>query len=82
MEHEKTSDQPGMRPPQDEQTDDKHEEAHVGVLAQRGYRQVSLPIPLIERIGKYIDNHKDEGFTSIPEFIRVALREKLDYAED
>jgi len=49
------------------------------VLKERGYRQVSLPIPLVERIEKYIDNHKEEGFTSIPEFIRQALREKLDY---
>lgn len=71
-----------MRPPQGDETDGKQEEAHLGVLAQRGYRQVSLPIPLIERIGKYIEDHKGEGFTSIPEFIRVALREKLGYAED
>lgn len=48
------------------------------VLRERGYRQVSLPIPLIERIEKYLANHKDEGFTSIPEFIRQAVREKLD----
>jgi metal-responsive CopG/Arc/MetJ family transcriptional regulator len=48
------------------------------VLKERGYRQVSLPIPLIERIEKYISNHKEEGFTSIPEFIRQAIREKID----
>ncbi|NVM27783.1 MAG: hypothetical protein HWN65_02985 [Candidatus Helarchaeota archaeon] len=50
------------------------------VLKERGYRQVSLPIPLIERIEKYINNHKDEGFTSIPEFIRQAIREKIERA--
>ncbi len=50
------------------------------VLKERGYRQVSLPIPLIERIEKYINNHKEEGFTSIPEFIRQAIREKIDRA--
>ena len=48
------------------------------VLKERGYRQVSLPIPLIERIDKYIHNHKEEGFTSIPEFIRQAIREKIE----
>jgi hypothetical protein len=48
------------------------------VLKERGYRQVSLPIPLIERIERYISDHKDEGFTSIPEFIRQAIREKID----
>jgi len=51
------------------------------VLRERGYRQVSLPIPLIERIEKYMDNHKDEGFTSIPEFIRQSIREKIDHSE-
>ena len=50
------------------------------VLKERGYRQVSLPIPLIERIEKYITNHKEEGFTSIPEFIRQAIREKIERA--
>ena len=48
------------------------------VLKERGYRQVSLPIPLVERIEKYLDAHKEEGFTSIPEFIRQAIREKMD----
>jgi metal-responsive CopG/Arc/MetJ family transcriptional regulator len=50
------------------------------VLKERGYRQVSLPIPLVERIDKYISSHKEEGFTSIPEFIRQAIREKIDRA--
>ena len=50
------------------------------VLKERGYRQVSLPIPLIERIATYITNHKEEGFTSIPEFVRQAIREKLERA--
>lgn len=50
-------------------------------LKERGYRQVSLPIPLVERVDKYINNHKEEGFTSIPEFIRQAIREKLDRDE-
>lgn len=71
-----------MRSPQGEQSDGKQEEAHLGVLAQRGYRQVSLPIPLIERIGKYLNEHKSEGFTSIPEFVRQAIREKISDAED
>ncbi len=70
------------QPPQDEDPDVKHKEAIVGVLAQRGYRQVSLPIPLIERIEKFLGAHKDEGFTSIPEFIRQAIREKIKDAAD
>lgn len=49
-----------------------------GVLAQRGYRQVSLPIPLVERVDKYIKTHKGEGFTAVPEFVRSAIRAKLE----
>lgn len=51
------------------------------VLKERGYRQVSLPIALIARIEKYLDGHKDEGFISIPEFIRQAIRDKIERAE-
>ena len=47
------------------------------VLKERGFRQVSLPIHLIGRIRKYLENHKEEGFTSVPEFIRQAIREKI-----
>lgn len=50
-------------------------------LRERGYRQVSLPIPLIERIDKFIKKHKEEGFTTIPEFIRQAIRDKLNRDE-
>ncbi len=48
------------------------------VLKKRGYRIVGLPNALIERIEGYIETHKEEGFTSIPEFIRQAIREKMD----
>ena len=51
------------------------------VLKERGYRQVSLPIPLVERIEKYVKEHQEEGFTSIPEFIRQAIREKIERSE-
>ena len=69
---------PGDASVQDDQKDVKPHEASQGILAQRGYRQVSLPIPLIERIEKYLDEHKGEGYTSIPEFIRQAIREKIE----
>ncbi|MHA1265397.1 MAG: ribbon-helix-helix domain-containing protein [Candidatus Helarchaeota archaeon] len=51
------------------------------VLKKRGYRQVSLPIPLIEQIEIYMKEHKAAGFISIPEFVRQAIREKLERAE-
>ena len=51
------------------------------VLRRRGYRQVSLPIPLIERVDKIITQKEEMGYTSIPEFIRSAIREKLQRVE-
>ena len=48
------------------------------VLKARGYRQVSLPIPLIEKIEKHMDDKKEDGWTSVPEFIRQSIREKID----
>lgn len=56
----------------------KIQEKHQGVLAQRGYRQVSLPSAMIRKIEKYLEKNKDEGFTSVPDFIRSAIRNKLD----
>ncbi|MHA1313255.1 MAG: ribbon-helix-helix domain-containing protein [Candidatus Helarchaeota archaeon] len=47
------------------------------MLRQRGYRQVSLPIALVERIDEFIKANPQEGFTSVPEFIRQSIREKL-----
>lgn len=51
------------------------------VLANRGYRQVSLPIPLIKGIERFLEENKDRGYVSIPEFIRAAIREKLKETE-
>jgi metal-responsive CopG/Arc/MetJ family transcriptional regulator len=47
------------------------------MLRERGYRQVSLPIALVERIDGYIKTNPNQGYTSVPEFIRQAIREKL-----
>ncbi|MHA1270105.1 MAG: ribbon-helix-helix domain-containing protein [Candidatus Helarchaeota archaeon] len=51
-------------------------------LRKRGYRQVSLPIELIKKIENFIKSRPDLGFTSIPEFIRYAIREKLEQFEE
>ncbi len=45
------------------------------------YKQISLPIPLMERVDKYLAEHKTDGFVSLPEYIRQAIREKLDRNE-
>ena len=46
-------------------------------LKERGYKQVSLPKKLIEQVGKFIEDNPHLGYTSIPDFIRSAIREKL-----
>ena len=38
------------------------------------YKQVALPAELIEEIKKYIDTNKQQGYMSVPEFIREAIR--------
>ena len=47
-------------------------------LKERGYKQVSLPLKLVEYVEKYIEENPHLGFTSIPDFIRSAIREKMD----
>jgi len=48
------------------------------VLKKRGYKQVSLPIKLLEQIAKVIRENDELGFTSVPEFIRTAIRDNLE----
>ena len=48
------------------------------MLRERGYRQVSLPIALVEKIEEFLGKNADLGYTSVPEFIRQAIRDKLN----
>ena len=47
-------------------------------LKERGYKQVSLPIRLVEHVEKYMNENPHLGFTSIPDFIRAAIRKKMN----
>lgn len=42
------------------------------------YKTVSLPKDLVKRVDKYVKSNNKEGFTSVPEFIKAVIREKLD----
>jgi Arc/MetJ-type ribon-helix-helix transcriptional regulator len=42
----------------------------------KGYRTVSLPEPLLERIEEYLSTHPE--YTSLADFVKEAVREKLD----
>ncbi|NHI92863.1 MAG: hypothetical protein EAX96_10210 [Candidatus Lokiarchaeota archaeon] len=46
-------------------------------LKERGYKQISLPLKLIEHIEKFIKDNPHLGYTSVPDFIRSAIREKM-----
>jgi metal-responsive CopG/Arc/MetJ family transcriptional regulator len=39
---------------------------------------VNIPDTLMERVLNFVENHKEEGYGSFAEFIRQAVREKLD----
>lgn len=44
---------------------------------KRGYKQVAIPSDLANEIENYITKHSEEGYMSIPEFIREAIRMDL-----
>ena len=47
------------------------------MLKEKGYKQVSLPEELIEKIKVVINNNKGTGYKTVPEFIKDAIREKI-----
>ncbi|MEM2191777.1 MAG: ribbon-helix-helix domain-containing protein [Archaeoglobaceae archaeon] len=46
-------------------------------MPPKGYRTVTLPIEMVEEIEKIIRKYPEFGYTSLAEFIKDALREKL-----
>ena len=44
----------------------------------KGYRQVSIPDEFYKEIEKFIKTNAKEGYTSLAEFVKVAIREKID----
>ena len=40
-----------------------------------------MPQELVEEIQKYIDTHKEQGYKSVPEFVREAIRMHLQAKE-
>jgi len=42
-----------------------------------GYKHVALRVELVRQIENYIQEHKEEGYMSVPEFIREAIRMNL-----
>ena len=39
-----------------------------------GYKQIALPVDLVLEIQKFIDSHPEQGYMSVPEFVREAIR--------
>ena len=44
----------------------------------KGYRQVSIPDAFYEEIDEFVKGHPRLGYTSIAEFVKVAVREKME----
>ncbi len=45
------------------------------------YVNVKLPKEMVEMVRKFIDEHPEWGFTSVPEFIKEAIRDYIIYLE-
>ena len=46
--------------------------------SESNYKNVSLPIPLYERVKRIIKENPELGFTSVSNFVRFATIEKAD----
>lgn len=44
----------------------------------QGYKQVSIPEELYDSIEKFIGRHPELGYVSIAEFVKTAIREKIE----
>lgn len=44
----------------------------------QGYKQVSIPEELYESIQKFINKHPELGYASVAEFVKTAVREKIE----
>jgi len=53
------------------------ENTKEGELMKSAYRTLSIPADLMQSIEEFIKKNK-EGYTSITEFAKVAIREKLE----
>jgi hypothetical protein len=42
------------------------------------YKSVTLPAPLVLYIKKFIEEHPEEAYSGVVEFIKVAVREKIE----
>ena len=47
-------------------------------IMPKGYKQVSLPEEFYDDIMKFIQKHPELGYTSVAEFVKVAIREKME----
>jgi len=50
-------------------------------MAIDGYKTVSLPEPLLKRVQRFLKNNQSLGYRSPTEYIRDAVREKLQRCE-
>jgi len=46
-----------------------------------GYKTVALPEEIVNAIRHAISKHKDLGFKSVPEFVKDAIRRRLEQIE-
>lgn len=46
-------------------------------MGRKGYVTVGLPAEVVDICETYINQHPEQGYKSVPEYIKTAIREKL-----
>lgn len=48
---------------------------------RREYVNLKLPKDLVEMVEKFIEEHPEWGYTSVPEFVKEAIRDYIIFLE-
>ena len=51
-------------------------------MSRKGYVTIGLPAEIVENCEVYMSRHPEQGYKSVPEYIKAAIREKLAREEN
>ncbi|WP_156786005.1 ribbon-helix-helix domain-containing protein [Archaeoglobus veneficus] len=50
-------------------------------MGERKYVTLKLPEEFVDMVKRFIDEHPEWGYTSVPEFVKEAIRDYILYLE-
>jgi len=50
-------------------------------MAEREYVTLKLPKEFVDMVKRFIEEHPEWGYTSVPEFVKEAIRDYILYLE-